>query len=109
MKRRGAFCVHALRVIHTHGPRGLSASVTMMAAQPLMVRCHHCMSTKNNSGRFFTGVSLEPEVQVYLDDLAHRMQMSRSWVLNTIIHEYAKLIEARSLVPLSSREKIIRL
>ena len=80
----------------------------MMTAQPLMARSHHRMSN-NKSSRFFTGVSLEPEVQSYLDDLAHRMQMSRSWVLNTIVHEYAKLVEARGLLPLSSREKIIRL
>jgi len=59
--------------------------------------------------RFYTGVSLEPEVSSYLDDLAGRMRMSRSWVLNTIVHEYAKFIEHKNLKPLQSREAIIRL
>jgi len=66
------------------------------------------MTFKKNS-RFYTGVSLEPEVSAYLDDLAHRMRMSRSWVLNTIVHEYAKFIEHKNLTPLQSRETIIRL
>jgi len=68
------------------------------------------MSTKHiSTKRFFTGVSLEPEVQQYLDDLARRMGMSRSWVLNTIVYEYAKLMENKGLAPLSSRDAIIRL
>jgi hypothetical protein len=61
------------------------------------------MSSKNNS-RFYTGVSLEPEVSAYLDDLAQRMRMSRSWVLNTIVHEYARYIERKNLTPLESRD-----
>ena len=66
------------------------------------------MSSKKNS-RFYTGVSLEPEVSAYLDDLAQRMRMSRSWVLNTIVHEYARYIERKNITPLESRETIIRL
>ena len=66
------------------------------------------MSTKKKS-RFYTGVSLEPEVSGYLDDLARRMGMSRSWVLNTIVYEYATLMEHKNLKPLESREAIIRL
>ena len=65
------------------------------------------MSTKKN--RFYTGVSLEPEVSEYLNDLARRMRMNRSWVLNTIVHEYAGFIEKKNLKPLASREDIIRL
>lgn len=65
------------------------------------------MSTKSN--RFYTGVSLEPEVSEYLNDLARRMGMSRSWVLNTIVHEYARYIESKNLSPLESREATIRL
>jgi hypothetical protein len=61
------------------------------------------------TGRFYTGVSLEPEVSEYLNDLSARMGMSRSWVLNTIVHEYATLMEAKNLTPLSSREAVIRL
>ena len=63
----------------------------------------------NKKSRFYTGVSLEPEVSAYLDDLAQRMRMSRSWVLNTIVHEYARYIELKNLTPLESREAIIRL
>ena len=66
------------------------------------------MSSKKNS-RFYTGVSLEPEVSAYLDDLAQRMRMSRSWVLNTIVHEYAIFIEQKNIAPLAAREAIIRL
>ncbi len=66
------------------------------------------MSTKKTT-RFYTGVSLEPEVSDYLNDLAARMRVNRSWVLNTIVYEYAKLMEHKNLSPLSSREKIIRL
>lgn len=65
------------------------------------------MSEKKN--RFYTGVSLEPEVSKYLDDLARRMRMNRSWVLNTIVHEYAQFIEKKNLTPLESREAVIRL
>ena len=65
------------------------------------------MSEKKN--RFYTGVSLEPEVSKYLDDLARRMRMNRSWVLNTIVHEYAQFIENKNLTPLESREAVIRL
>ncbi len=53
------------------------------------------------SRRFITGVTLDPDVQTYLDDLAVRMRSSRSWVLNTIVYEYAKLMENKNLTPLS--------
>jgi hypothetical protein len=46
----------------------------------------------------FTGVSFEPAVMEYLNDLSKRMGMSRSWVLNTIVYEYAKLIENKKLM-----------
>jgi hypothetical protein len=59
--------------------------------------------------RVLTGVSLEPQVSKYLDDLAARMRMNRSWVINTIVHEYAALMEKKQLHPLSSKEDIIRL
>jgi predicted transcriptional regulator len=67
------------------------------------------MSIANKSTRFRTGVSLEPEVTTYLDNLAHRMGMNRSWVLNTIVYEYAKFMEQKNLSPLQSREAVIRL
>ena len=57
--------------------------------------------------RFYTGVSLEPEIIEYLDDLTQRMGMSRSWVLNTIVYEYAKLIENKQLSPRRSIEAVI--
>jgi len=58
---------------------------------------------KKKSTRYYTGVSLEPEVSAYLDDLASRMRMNRSWVLNTIVTEYARYIEKKNLQPLVSR------
>jgi hypothetical protein len=64
------------------------------------------MSDKSN--RYYTGVSLEPEVADYLNDLAQRMGMNRSWVLNTIVYEYAKLIENKRLMPVRSIEAVIR-
>jgi hypothetical protein len=53
--------------------------------------------------RFYTGVSFEPEVSEYLNDLARRMGMNRSWVLNTIVYEYAKIVEMKKITPLISR------
>jgi metal-responsive CopG/Arc/MetJ family transcriptional regulator len=64
------------------------------------------MSGKSN--HFYTGVSLETPVVEYLDDLSKRMGMSRSWVLNTIVYEYAKLIENKKLLPQRSIEAVIR-
>jgi metal-responsive CopG/Arc/MetJ family transcriptional regulator len=64
------------------------------------------MSGKSN--HFYTGVSLETPVVEYLDDLSKRMGMSRSWVLNTIVYEYAKLIENKKLMPPRSIEAVIR-
>ena len=61
---------------------------------------------RNKSNRFLTGVSLEPSVAVYLDDLAARMGMNRSWVLNTIVYEYAKMVERKLLTPLAPRSAI---
>lgn len=58
--------------------------------------------------KYYTGVSLEREVTAYLDDLSQRMGMNRSWVLNTIVHEYAAFMEKKQLAPLASREGIIR-
>jgi len=65
--------------------------------------------TRRKNNRYYTGVSLEPGVSAYLDDLAQRMGMNRSWVLNTIVHEYAGFIEQKNLAPLASKEAIIRL
>jgi predicted transcriptional regulator len=41
--------------------------------------------------RVYTSFSLEPDVSDYLNDLAERMGMPKSWVVNTIIYEYAKV------------------
>jgi hypothetical protein len=58
--------------------------------------------------RFYTGVSLEPAVADYLNELSVRMGMHRSWVLNTIVYEYAKLVEKKNLNPLPTREVVMR-
>ena len=55
--------------------------------------------TQGKSNRFYTGVSLEPEVNEYLKNLATRMGMSHSWVLNTIVYEYARFVEHRNIIP----------
>ncbi len=55
------------------------------------------------STHVIAGVSLEKEVMDYLNDLALRMGMSRSWVLNTIVYEYAQIVEKKNLTPLVSR------
>jgi len=72
------------------------------------------MHNTNISRRHTTGITLEPSVHIYLDDLAQRMRCSRSWVLNTIVYEYAKLMEKRNLMPLAgrlpeSKESVIKL
>jgi hypothetical protein len=54
------------------------------------------------------GVSFEPQVLDYLNDLSKRMGMNRSWVLNTIVYEYAKLIENKRLMPERSVMAAIR-
>lgn len=60
-------------------------------------------SSLHQNKRVVAGVSLEPSVMEYLDELAARMGMSRSWVLNTIVYEYAKIVEKKNLVPLAAR------
>ena len=55
-----------------------------------------------------TGVSFEPQVLEYLNDLSRRMGMNRSWVINTIVYEYAKLIENKKLMPERSVMAVIR-
>ena len=47
--------------------------------------------------RKLTGIALEPAVIDYLDNLAERMRMNRSIVLNNIVHEYARMIENRTI------------
>ena len=56
-----------------------------------------------------TGVSLEPEVINYLDELAASTGLNRSWLVNAIVAEHAKLARERGLVPPLSRGAIIRL
>jgi predicted transcriptional regulator len=74
------------------------------------------MSNIKIKPRYVTGITLDSEIQVYLDDLAARMRSSRSWVLNTIVYEYARMIEKKNLQPLAgvlpppaSKETVIRL
>ena len=74
------------------------------------------MAIKKIARRYITGITLDPSVRAYLDDLALRSRTSRSWVLNSIVYEYAKLIEKKNLAPLavtliapSSKEPVITL
>jgi metal-responsive CopG/Arc/MetJ family transcriptional regulator len=62
--------------------------------------------------RYLTGITIEPEVREYVDALAAQMRMSRSWVINTLIREYATLMQRQNLQPfqhVSIPEPIIRL
>lgn len=59
--------------------------------------------------KFTTGVSLEPDVVQYLDDLTRQTSLNRSWLLNAIVREYVRLAPSRPLVPLSSSETVIEL
>jgi hypothetical protein len=59
------------------------------------------MSKNKIKRRYSTGITLDSSVHFYVDDLATRMRCSRSWVLNTIVYEYARLIEKKNLPPLS--------
>jgi hypothetical protein len=43
------------------------------------------------------GVALETVVVDYLDDLAKKMKMNRSFVINSIVHEYARFVEGKPL------------
>ena len=47
--------------------------------------------------KFYTGVSLDPEVLEYLDDLVSQTRWSRSLVLNTIIREHARLMTKKGI------------
>ena len=73
-----------------------------------MVRCNSIMYVKGEGKRCYTSFSLEPTVAAYIADLSERMGMNKSWVVNTIVYEYAKVIEDKNLKPLSSREVLIR-
>lgn len=43
--------------------------------------------------RKLTGISLEPVVTDYLDRLATQMRANRSFVVNSIVQEYARIVE----------------
>jgi len=109
------------RVIHNPGlHEDCQHLIHCIRRRPSALRAHSLFifMSKNKtkiSRRFITGITLDSAVQAYLDDLAVRMRSSRSWVLNTIVYEYAKLIEDRNIVPLSaalaapaSKEAIIK-
>jgi len=66
-------------------------------------------SLPHRKTRYLTGVSLEPDVLVYLDHLSDQIGMSRSWALNTLIRKYARYAGESALPPLAGREPIIQL
>ncbi|HEX8340106.1 MAG TPA: hypothetical protein VF624_04290 [Tepidisphaeraceae bacterium] len=59
--------------------------------------------------RAYAGISFRPEVLQYLDLVAQQAGMSRSWVVNAIVLEHAKLAEADKLPPLLSKEAVIHI
>ncbi|MDZ4779648.1 MAG: hypothetical protein SGJ19_05300 [Planctomycetia bacterium] len=66
------------------------------------------MSHVPKRNHYVSAVAFEPSVVEYLNDLAQRMRMSRSWVINTIVQEYAMFIEQKNITPLKSRTTILR-
>ncbi|HEY7119034.1 MAG TPA: ribbon-helix-helix protein, CopG family [Tepidisphaeraceae bacterium] len=66
-------------------------------------------SNPNRKQNYKTGVSLEPEVVSYLDQLAAQTGLNRSWLLNTIVAEHARVARERGLVPPLSRGAVIRI
>jgi hypothetical protein len=59
--------------------------------------------------RYYTGVTLQPDVLTYVDALARQTDTNRSWIINAIVQQYAKLAQANAPMPLESKEAIIRL
>jgi hypothetical protein len=59
------------------------------------------MSTSSSSQRrkFSTGVSLEPDVVDYLERLTIQANLNRSWILNAIVREYARLAQSHGIAP----------
>jgi len=66
------------------------------------------MSSNHQNKKVVARVSLEASVMAYLGDLAAPMGMSRSWVLHTIVYDYAKMAEKKNLVPLAARLEVHR-
>ena len=67
------------------------------------------MSIRSSRKNHITGVSLEPEVLQSLNQLAVQTGLNRSWVLNTIVRDYLRLMGERGHTPPLSREAIIKL
>ena len=67
------------------------------------------MSSTSSRKKFTTGVSLEPDVLQYLDQLTTQTSLNRSWVLNAIVREYIRLYNPGEPAPFLSREAIISL
>ena len=59
--------------------------------------------------RAYAGIRFRPEVLAYLDLVAQQAGMNRSWVVNAIVLEHAKLAKADELPPLLSREAVIHI
>lgn len=55
-----------------------------------------------------TGVSFDPDVVAYLDELRQNTDRSRSWLINAIVRDYAQQMKERrearttELLPLST-------
>jgi hypothetical protein len=62
---------------------------------------HICMSNPTKKNRHYADVSFEKFRSTSM--ISQCVRMSLSWVLNTIVHEYARFIERKNLAPLESR------
>jgi hypothetical protein len=64
---------------------------------------------KTKSTRAYAGISFRPEVLAYLDAVAQKSGMNRSWLVNTIVLEHARLAEAGKLPPLLPEAAVIHI
>lgn len=66
------------------------------------------MSTSRSvTGKHRAGVSLDPEVLHSLDELVAQTGLNRSWILNTIVREYFRLVQQGTARPLDTPGAII--
>ncbi len=65
-------------------------------------------SPSSQRRKFSTGVSLEPDVVDYLERLTAQANLNRSWVLNAIVREYARLAQSRGITPPGLPEIVIK-
>lgn len=67
---------------------------------------------RKSKDRYYTGITLQPDVLQYVDTLAQQTDTNRSWIINAIVQEYVKLtqqVQPKHFAPLGSKEAVIHL